>query len=149
MTTDTLARDLAAALGPDTLVQDSEVPASARAPAGWCVVLLGFAVHVLRDGDTVAIVDLEDLTCSLSLSGVYEGTELFPVAESQRIVEEEIWPAWEARGYQVDHTCKPDNGWDADERLWILNVKRTMADLASLAAELKWIAAQERIQRWS
>lgn len=140
---------LAALLGPDTLVHEGDLrDAAARAHKGWLVLPLGHAAQVLRDGDTVATVDLEDLTLHLSLYARYNGADAFPIPEAERIVEEEMWPAWEARGYAIDGTCLPDNGWDASEELWVRNVKRTLGSLAAVAEELTWIARQERIQEW-
>lgn len=109
---------------------------------------LGHAAHVLHHGETVAVVDLEEVSVSLSLCARYEGTDALPVAEAQHIVEDEMWPAWEARGYAIDRSCSPDNGWDADAELWIRNVRRTLSGLAEVAAELVWIKTQERTQNW-
>ena len=150
MNVDSPSRALAALLGPDTLVYEGAITdAPARAHRGWLVQPLGHAAHVMHHGETVAVVDLEDFTVRLTLGARYQGSEpTHPIAEAQRIVEEEMWPAWEARGYQIDRSCAPDNGWDADEGLWIRNVRRSVGGLADVAAELVWIQTQETTQNW-
>jgi hypothetical protein len=147
MTTDSPFHALAALLGPDTLVHEGEI--AARAHTGWLVQPLGHAAHVLHHGETVAVVDLEDFTVRLTIGARYEGSEpTHPIAEAQGILEEQMWPAWAARGYAIDRTCSPDNGWDADAELWIRNVRRTLSGLAEVAAELAWIKTQERTHNW-
>ena len=85
-----------------------------------------------------------------SLHTRYEGTEhVFPIAEAQNLMEEQLWPKWEERGYKIDRTCHPDNGWDKDLNFWTLNVRKGLSTMAEVAEELHWIAQHETIQLWS
>jgi hypothetical protein len=150
-TKSTPTQQLAALLGPECVVwHESETDPTPRPKTGWVLEDLCFAAHVHRNGDTVAMVDFELSAVMLSLHTRYEGTEqVFPIAEAQNLMEEQLWPKWEERGYKIDRMCHPDNGWDKELNFWTLNVRKRLSTMAEVAEELHWIAQHETIQLWS
>ena len=54
-----------------------------------------------------------------------------------------MWPDWKARGYTIDESYSPDNGWDDDELFWRLDVTHTLESVDELVKEVLWVATQD------
>lgn len=134
-----LVKALTEALGSDCFVtKDYDANRNAAKGTSWVIEDLGRAVHVLHKGETLCLCDVEDLAIRYEL--IARDSD---IADAMGYVEQEMWPDWEARGYAIDESCSPDNGWDNDERFWRLNVVRSFESVDELAKEVLWVATQD------
>ena len=137
-----------AGFGPDcVVVDDFEADRSLLKKHRWVLEDIGGAIHVLHQGWTLGMAELEDRSFRTEIVCRYTGDQ--PEEEQENTeawLDQHMWPTWETRGYERDDSCSPDNGWDADEQLWRLNVVRALSDVEALVAEIKWAADQDRDQ---
>ncbi|TNF32981.1 MAG: hypothetical protein EP329_08865 [Deltaproteobacteria bacterium] len=147
--TDSLAGALARSFGHEAVaVAEGQVQEAHTKGRKWVFENVGGAVRVEYAGDDLAFVDDEELVLRVVLGCRVVGNQpvLDEPGETQDWVEGSMWPTWEARGYAIDESCSPGNGWDADDECYLLNVKKVVGDFGALVAELRWAAAQEVFQ---
>jgi len=115
----------------------------------WVVEDLGGALHILYQGSTLGLIDLGELSFATDFGCNAENLKDIPQSiadQAREWAEQEMWPAWDARGYIVDPGAHPENGWDPLERLWLINVVKKLESAEALVEEIRWAANQERIQ---
>jgi hypothetical protein len=145
---DTALDTFVAPFGDDcVVVDDFQADSSLLKKKKWVFEDLGGQVHVLHGGATFGFVDLGERSFGFELGVDYMGDDqVLPSDEAKEWMENEMWPAWEARGYRIDESCSPDNGWDDKEQYWRLNIVRSFETIDALAEEVKLVADQETFQ---
>ena len=121
---DTALAAFVASFGDDyVVVDDFQADRSLLKKKEWVFEDLGGQVHVLHGGTTFGFVDLGERSFGFELGAQYMGDDQVPPwDEAKEWMENEMWPTWEARGYRVDESCSPGNGWDDEKRYWRLNI---------------------------
>lgn len=114
---------------------------------GFVVERIEDAAHVLFDGATVGLADPDPLTFSLTLEARWESITLYDEADAAEMVMADIRIPWEARGWVVDEESEPGNGWDAEDRVYILNLVKDLETIEDVVAEVRF-AVEEGTVAW-
>lgn len=138
-----LATRLAALL--DAPIVEHNAPAIPD--TGYVVERIEDSAHVLYDGATVGLAEEDPLTFSLTLEARWESETAYDEADAAEMVMADIRVPWDERGWVVEEGCEPDNGWDAEERCYVLNLIKDLESLDELVAEVRF-AVDEGTVAW-
>lgn len=142
-TTLDLASRLAAALKAPIVEHNAdEIPEE-----GYVVERVEASAHILYEAATVGLADDDPLTFALTLEARWQGTTIYDEGEAALMVMKELREPWDARGWVVDMGCDPDNGWDAEDRCFVLNLIKDCDSVEALVAEVEF-AVQEGTVAW-
>lgn len=138
-----LAARIAAALDAPIVEHNAEeIPTE-----GYVVERVEESAHILYDEATVGLADVDPLTFALTLEARWQGTTIYDEGEAALMVMKELREPWDARGWVVDHGCEPDNGWDEEERCFVLNMVKDCDNIEALVEEVKF-AVEEGTVAW-
>lgn len=137
----TLAQQLAAAFAPDSAVVQGWVEAQ-KTLKPWPKWLFddewGF-VQVQFNGGTIATVSETGFEVAVDLRA-YAGTAEL----GQSIVEDQMWPEWEERGYC--HLEGSTEGWDSEHYNWIYPIAKKFDTLDEVIEELSFLPLADLVR---
>lgn len=143
-----LAEQLAAAFAPNSAVVTGWIEAkkTLKPWPQWVFDDDGGLLQVMHDGHSRALVEEneDDFEISVDLMAYADSPEL-----AQNIVEEDMWPSWEKRGYRcLDYRYLDGStdGWNSELRSWWCSIGKNFGDLDAVIEELRYLARAELVR---